>query len=269
MRRPIIAGNWKLNKTLAEGAALVRGLVEAAEGRRDVEVVVCPPFTALAAVAEAARGGPVAVGAQDVFWKDWGAYTGEIGPAMLLDAGATWVIIGHSERRGRFGVAESGVPAEALLVFGDTDASVHLKTRAALDHGLTPIVCCGEAPDERRAGDTDRVIRGQLERGLGGLPGHAADRLVIAYEPVWAIGTGEVCEAIEANRVCGLIRASLADQFDEAAAAAIRILYGGSVKPDNAADLLSRSEIDGALVGGASLKAEDFIAILNAAPRRV
>jgi triosephosphate isomerase (TIM) len=268
MRRLIIAGNWKMNKTGAEGAALVAELQSAAGARPDVDVVVCPPFTALAAVRDTTGGGPVGLGAQNLFWRDSGAYTGEVSGPMLRDAGCDYVIIGHSERRGRFGVPEKNTPDEALSVFGDSDAAVSLKTQAAFRHGLTPIVCCGETLDERRAGQTDAIVAGQLERGLAGISAGDAARLVVAYEPVWAIGTGEVCAADEANRVCGVVRATLGRLFGAETAAAIRVQYGGSVKPDNAAELLGQAEIDGALVGGASLKASDFAAIVAAAPRR-
>ncbi len=267
MRVPILAGNWKLNKTVAEAVALVEALRPAAAARSDLEVVVCPPFTALAAAARAAAGSRVRVGAQDLFWKPSGAYTGEVSALLLLDAGCGYVIIGHSERRGRFGVPETAVPPEALAVFGDTDCSVRLKIRAALDAGLAPIVCCGETLDERRAGRTDAVVGGQLRRGLEDVQPAEAARLVVAYEPVWAIGTREVCRAGEADRVCGLVRATVGELFGAGAAASVRVQYGGSVKPDNAAELLAQPDIDGALVGGASLKAEDFAAVIAAAPR--
>jgi triosephosphate isomerase len=175
------------------------------------------------------------------------------------------VVIGHSERRGRFGVPEEGFTPEVLALFGESDTTVNLKAKAALKHGLVPIVCCGETLDERRSGNTDAVVSGQMERGLDGLTAEQVAGLVLAYEPVWAIGTGETCAAEEADRVCGVIRATIGRLFDDATAEAVRIQYGGSVKPDNAADLLSRPNIDGALVGGASLKSADFNAILAAA----
>jgi triosephosphate isomerase (TIM) len=262
MRKPIIAGNWKMHKTAGETRQLIaelrQGPVPAA-----VEAVVCPPFTSLGAAVEAA-GTALGVGAQDLFWKDSGAYTAQVAPPMLTDLGVRYVIIGHSERRGRFGVPEEGFTPDVLSVFGETDATVNLKLQAALRHGLTPIVCCGETLDERRADRTDEVVAGQIERGLAGIAGDEA-RVVIAYEPVWAIGTGETCAAKEADRVCGVIRSTLERLFGRAAGESIRIQYGGSVKPDNARDLLGRPNIDGALVGGASLKAGDFLAILNAA----
>ncbi|MBI3910116.1 MAG: triose-phosphate isomerase [Armatimonadetes bacterium] len=268
MRRPIIAGNWKMNKTAAEARVLIQQIAPAAATRPDVDVVVCPPFTALHAAAypDVARAA-VQLGAQDMFWKDTGAYTGEVAPGMLLKLGCRYVIIGHSERRGRFGVLEPDFTPEVLSVFGETDATVQLKTHAAFRHGLTPIVCCGETLGERRAGRTDAVVTQQLEHGLEGVSADQARNLVIAYEPVWAIGTGEVCDPEEANRVCGVIRGALGRQFGDVAAS-IRIQYGGSVKATNAAAILSREEIDGALVGGASLVAEEFNQIVAAAPRR-
>jgi triosephosphate isomerase len=266
MRQPIIAGNWKMHKTRGEAAALALAVRQAAGARQDVCVVVCPPFTALAEVHAALQGSPVAIGGQDLFWRETGAYTGEISPLMLRDAGCAYVIVGHSERRGRFGVPEKDTPTAALAVFGDSDVSVQLKAQAALRHGLTPILCCGETLAERRAGQTDAVVNSQLELALAGMSAEEAARLVVAYEPVWAIGTGEVCAATEANRVCGVVRGAIRRLFGPAAADSARVLYGGSVKPDNAAELLAQSEIDGALVGGASLKAEDFSAIIAAAP---
>jgi triosephosphate isomerase (TIM) len=264
MRTPIIAGNWKMHKTRAEAAQLAAGVRELAGEVRGVDVVLCPPFTALGEVAEAVAGSRIAVGAQDLFWRESGAYTGEISAPMLRDAGCEYVIIGHSERRGRFGVPEKDVPSEALTVFGDSEAAVGLKMRAALAHGLMPIVCCGETLSERKLGWTDEVVAAQLARGLADMDPAAAARMVIAYEPVWAIGTGEVCAAAEANRVCGLMRRFLR-RFMDRAADEIRILYGGSVKPENAVELLAHEEIDGALVGGASLEAASFHAIIAAA----
>lgn len=264
MRVPIIAGNWKMHKTASEARALVREIGHALPSSQ-VETVVCPPFTALASAIEAAEGTLVRVGAQDLFWKTQGAYTGQVSPGMLTDLGVSHVIIGHSERRGRFGVPEPDFTPEILKLFGDTDASVRKKTQAALAAGIVPIVCCGETLAERRAGDTDSVVATQIREGLAGLDASHSATVVIAYEPVWAIGTGETCAAEEADRVCGVIRAAFAELYGAAAGGAVRIQYGGSVKPDNAADILGRPNIDGALVGGASLKAADFLAILAAA----
>lgn len=264
MRIPIIAGNWKMNRAASEAAELVRGIARSA-GESRAEVVVCPPFTTIPAALAAAAGTKVRVGAQDMFWKEKGAYTGQIAPGMLKDLGVTHVIIGHSERRGRFGVAEEGFTPEVLGLFSETDATVNLKTRAALANGLAPIVCCGETLAERRAGDTDAVVAGQIQRGLAGLSADDAAQVVIAYEPVWAIGTGETCPDDEADRVCGVVRATIERLFGTEAGQKVRVQYGGSVKPDNAPGLLGRPNIDGALVGGASLKADDFNAILAAA----
>lgn len=264
VRTPIIAGNWKLNKTATEAGAFVRDLLETAAAV-SAETIVCPPFTSIPAAIAAAAGSAVRVGAQDLFWKESGAYTGQISPSMLTDLGVTHVIIGHSERRGRFGVPEAGFTPEVVALFGESDATVNLKLHAALKHGLVPIVCCGETLDERRAERTDPVVSGQIERGLAGLDAGQAAGVVVAYEPVWAIGTGETCAAEEADRVCGVIRATVGRIYGTEAAEAIRIQYGGSVKPANAQDLLGRPNIDGALVGGASLVAADFIGILRAA----
>jgi triosephosphate isomerase len=230
-----------------------------------VEVVVCPPYTALAATSAALQGSAIRLGAQDVFWKEVGAYTGQVSPGMLRDVGCSFVIVGHSETRGRFGVPEKEMTPEILAFFGESDATVNLKAKAALARGLTPIVCCGELLAERRDGRTDAVVRQQIERGLADLAPEQVGGLVLAYEPVWAIGTGEVCASDEANRVCGVIRDQVGRQFGAPAAEAVRIQYGGSVKPDNAAELLRQPEIDGALVGGASLKTADFAAIVEAA----
>jgi triosephosphate isomerase (TIM) len=265
VRTPIIAGNWKMNKTASEAGGLVRELLETAAASR-AETVVCPPFTSLPAALQAAQGSHIRVAAQDLFWKESGAYTGQISPPMLTDLGVTHVLIGHSERRGRFGVPEEGFTPEVLALFGESDKTVNLKVHAALEHGLVPIMCCGETLAERRDGQTDAVVAGQIERGLAGVSPDQAAGLVIAYEPVWAIGTGETCAAEEADRVCGVARATVGRVYGPAAADAVRVQYGGSVKPDNAADLLARPNIDGALVGGASLKAADFVAILRAAP---
>jgi triosephosphate isomerase len=267
MRRQVIAGNWKLNKTTGEARELCAALVEAGLGRQGPEVLVCPPYTALHAARETLAGSGIGLGAQDVFWRPSGAYTGQVSAPLLKDAGCSYVIIGHSERRGRFGVPEEGFTEEVLAYFGESDRTVNLKVNAALAAGLVPIVCCGEVLAERREGRTDTVVRLQIERGLEGLSAVQVSGLIIAYEPVWAIGTGEVCASDEANRVCGVIRETVARQFGASSAAAVRVQYGGSVKPDNAAELLRQEQIDGALVGGASLKASDFATIVNAAPR--
>jgi triosephosphate isomerase (TIM) len=266
MRRHVIAGNWKMNQRIGESRELCAALVEAGLGRSGPEVLVCPPYTALFAAHEALAGSGIGLGAQDLFWLPGGAYTGQVSAAMLKDAGCSHVIVGHSETRGRFGVPEEGFTEEVLAHFGENDRTVNLKTKAALAGGLIPIVCCGELLSERREGRTDAVVRLQIERGLEGLTAAQAAGIVLAYEPVWAIGTGEVCASEEANRVCGVLRETVARQFGSPAAEAARIQYGGSVKPDNAAELLAQEHIDGALVGGASLKAADFAAIVRASP---
>jgi triosephosphate isomerase len=265
MRTPLIAGNWKLNKTIAEAESFVREFGPLVQDVQGVDILLCPVFTALHATSSAAQGTKIAVGAQDIFWKDSGAYTGEVSAPFLKDAGCTYVIIGHSERRGRFGVPEPDLEGQAGNVFGDSDQSVHKKLHAALAAGLTPIVCVGETLIERQNGHTDAVVENQTVIALEGVDAGDAAKLVFAYEPVWAIGTGETCEADEADRVCGVIRATIARALGDAAGEAVRIQYGGSVKPDNAADLLGRPHIDGALVGGASLKPDSFAAIVKAA----
>lgn len=263
MRLPLIAGNWKMHKTVGEAVDFVESLRVEAAGIENAEIIVCPPYTALYEVARTLMGSNIGVGAQDVFWKPQGAFTGQVSPSMLVDAGCTYTIIGHSETRGRFGTVEEGMTPALLSYFNETDESVNAKAQAALSAGLRPIVCVGETIDERRVGRTDSVIRTQVEKGLAGFGADQVADIVIAYEPVWAIGTGEVCDAAEANRVCGMIRSQIQSLFGDKAAESIRIQYGGSVKPDNAAELLAQPEIDGALVGGASLRVPDFFAIIR------
>jgi triosephosphate isomerase (TIM) len=265
-RKPIIAGNWKLNKgTAAEASALANELRSLVEGVAGVEIVICPPYTALHAAREAVKGSRIAVGAQDVFWKDGGAYTGQVSAPMLADAGVRYVIIGHSEARGRYGVPEPDFTDDVLKHFGETDVTVNRKTKAALAAGLVPIVCVGETLAEREANTTDAVIGIQVRGALADLSAEQVSGLVFAYEPVWAIGTGKTCDTPEADRVCGVVRGLVGDLYGAEVAEAVRVQYGGSMKPDNAADLLSRPNIDGGLVGGASLKAADFAAIIRAA----
>ncbi|MGI6285833.1 triose-phosphate isomerase [Neomoorella humiferrea] len=246
MRRPIIAGNWKMHNTTEKARELVE-LLKPLVGASDVEVVVCPPFTAIAATVNAAAGSNIAVGAQDLFWEDWGAYTGEVSGPMLKDLGCRYVIIGHSERR---------------QYFGETDATVNKKLHAALRHDLVPIVCVGETLDEREAGKTLEVVRRQVEDGLKGLTPDQVETLVVAYEPVWAIGTGRTATAADAQEVIAFIRKTLKAMYGERAELT-RIQYGGSVKPENIAELMAQPDIDGALVGGASLDAISFAAIVN------
>lgn len=267
MRRPLVAGNWKMNKTTGEAVALTSGLITELAGFTAADALLCPPFTALAAVGETlrSRGSAIALGGQDLFIQDSGAFTGMVAPGMLTDLGCTYVIVGHSERRGRFGTIEDWMTPEVLALFGDSDATVNAKARKALSAGMTPIICFGETISERRDGQTDTVCEAQVRSALAGVDGATVGQLVLAYEPVWAIGTGETCDAPEANRVCGLARSVVASVAGPAAADAIRIQYGGSVKPDNAAELLGQEHIDGALVGGASLKVDSFTAIVRAA----
>ncbi len=243
MRKPIIAGNWKMHKTAGEGVTLVQELNALTKAVNDVEIVVCPPFTALAAAAGAVAGTNIGLGAQNMHWEDKGAFTGEIAPAMLKDIGCTHVIIGHSERR---------------QYFAETDQTVNNKTKAAFKAGLTPIVCVGETLAEREANDTEKVVGVQVKGGLDGLTAEQVASLVIAYEPVWAIGTGRTASADDANAVCAFIRRTVAGMFGQPAADSVRIQYGGSVKPDNVAELMAKPDIDGALVGGASLEAPTF-----------
>jgi triosephosphate isomerase len=263
-RTPIIAGNWKMHKTVLEAVELTNAIISETENVKGVEIVVCPPFTALWAVRQAAVDTNVELGAQNIFWEEKGAWTSQISPMMLKDVGCKYAIIGHSETRGRFGTVDDQL-SKVLSYFGETDETINKKVKTAFAAGITPMVCCGEMLDERKAGKTDEVIAGQIKIDIAGLTPEQANSLVIAYEPVWAIGTGEVCDSDEANRVCGMIRGVVKDMYGAEAADSVRIQYGGSVKPDNAAELLHKSDIDGALVGGASLKVEDFIAIVKAA----
>ena len=214
-RKPLIAGNWKMNTTVAEGIALVKELMPRVQGLDAVSVAVCPPATALKSVGEALAGSEIALGAQDMFWADSGAFTGMLSPAMLEDVGCHYVILGHSERRGRFGTPDESLSAEAARVFGDTDASVNLKVKAALARELVPIMCVGEVLAEREDDRTDDVVASQVRAGLEEVAAVRVARMVIAYEPVWAIGTGRACDAPEANRVLGLIRRIVAATFGE------------------------------------------------------
>ena len=251
MRRPLIAGNWKMHKTLDEARQLVRGLlplVETACAERDV--VVCPPAPYLALVGQLLAASPVALGAQTMHWEEEGAYTGEVAGEMILTSGGTYVILGHSERR---------------QYFGETDESVNRKLRAALRVGLTPIVCVGESLEQRLAGQVEEIVIGQTAAALAGFEAGDVAKAVLAYEPVWAIGTGQTATAEQAEEVHALIRAFLQERYGAEVAARMRIQYGGSVKSDNAAELFAQDNIDGGLIGGASLKAADFAAIVQAA----
>jgi triosephosphate isomerase len=248
-RIPIVAGNWKMNTTAIEAVALLEGMLPGLVAVPEVERVLCPPFVSLAVMAPRLAGTGIGLGAQTMHWEDKGAFTGEVSPLMLKPL-CTYVILGHSERR---------------AYFGETDATVNKRVHAAFRHGLTPIVCVGETLSENEKGDTAEVVRRQLREGLVDLGAAQAERLVIAYEPVWAIGTGRAATPEGANTVVGVIRATLGDVFGTGAAAAIRIQYGGSVTAANAASFFSQPEIDGALVGGASLKSDEFVQIVAAA----
>ncbi|MFM8415601.1 MAG: triose-phosphate isomerase [Planctomycetota bacterium] len=255
-RTPIVAGNWKMNLDRSRGVALAAAVAGRRAEAAGVDLVLCPPAVYVVPVVEAVAqgGGGVAVGGQNASDKESGAYTGEVAPPMLLDVGCRYVILGHSERR---------------TLYGETDAAVNAKAKAALAAGLVPIVCVGETLEEREAGRTEAVVTGQVQGSLAGLDAAALEKTVIAYEPVWAIGTGRVATPAQAQEVHALIRRLLGGLASAATAAQVRIQYGGSVKPDNAADLAACPDIDGALVGGASLKADDFLAIAKAfAPAR-
>ncbi len=247
-RKPLMAGNWKMHYTIAEALALVEDLKKGITRLDDREVVVAPTFTALGAVATALSGSPIRLAAQNCHWEKQGAYTGEIAPPMLKDVGCHYVIVGHSERRQHF---------------RETDQDINRKVAALLAHRLTPILCVGETLEERHEGRTMDVLAGQLNGGLSGLEAAAADRIAIAYEPVWAIGTGHTATTEQAQEAHAFIRERLAGRFNKTVANQVRILYGGSVKPDNVDALMAMPDIDGVLVGGASLKGPSFIRIVE------
>ena len=264
MRTPLIAGNWKMNMSIADGVALVDALKSNLAGVTGADALVCPPFTLLKPIADALAGSNVHLGGQDLCWEAKGAFTGQISGPMLKDVGCNYVIIGHSERRGRFGVVPENWHQDLLLAFGDNDTVVNRKVHAAFSHGLTPIMCCGETIDERERGVTDEVVANQIRRGLAELMSEQVASMVIAYEPVWAIGTGKVCNPSEGNRVISIIRQVVRDLYGTAAEQ-IRIQYGGSASPDNIAEIMSQPEIDGALVGGAALKPSFADMVITAA----
>lgn len=265
MRKPIIAGNWKMNKTVGEGLALVEALKPLVAGHDGADIVVCPPFTALYAVGQALQGTAIALGAQNTFWKSSGAYTSQVSVPMLQDVGAAYVIVGHSETRGRFGSPDPEMTPDLLNTLAETDTAVNAKARAILAGGLRPIICVGETLTERQNGHTDTVVQNQVTRALEGIaPASVGTDVIFAYEPVWAIGTGEVCPTEEANRVCGIVRDAVRASSGADAAAQVRVQYGGSMKPSNARELLSQPEIDGGLIGGAALQASDFAGIITA-----
>lgn len=247
MRTPIIAGNWKMNKTPSEAAVLIDELKPLVKDTQ-IEVVVCPPFVCLPIVAEAIKGSNIKLGAQNMHFEEQGAYTGEVSPIMLKELGVEYVIIGHSERR---------------QYFAETDMTVNKKVLKAFSHGLTPIVCVGETLEQREQGITADLVSMQTKIAMGGLTKEQAEKIVIAYEPIWAIGTGKTASAQEANELIGIIRNTIKEMFGQDVSEKVRIQYGGSMKPQNAKELMAMPEIDGGLIGGASLKAQDFASIVN------
>lgn len=249
MRKPIIAANWKMNKTLTEAADFVDEIKNSIPKKEKVDTVVCSPALFLASLVERTTGTDVAIGAQTMHFAESGAFTGEISPKALQDLGVSYVIIGHSERR---------------EMFNETDETVNKKTLAAFTYNLKPIVCVGETLQQREANETNAVVASQVQKALRGLSEEQVKQMVIAYEPIWAIGTGKSSTAQDANEVCGYIRQIVAEQFSNAAADAVRIQYGGSVKPTNIKEYMAEPHIDGALVGGASLETESFLQLLEA-----
>ena len=250
MRKRIIAGNWKMNKNVPEAVELARSVLEAIKTLpTETEVILCPPFTDLTAVAGVIKGTPVQLGGQNMHWEEKGAFTGEISAGMLLSAGCAYVIIGHSERR---------------QYFGETDESVNKKVKAALKAGLVPIVCVGETLAERQRDETALVVERQVRLALEGVTSSQACSLIVAYEPVWAIGTGVVATTQQAQEVHAMVRNLVKELYDGQVAETLRIQYGGSMKPDNAAQLLAQKDIDGGLIGGASLDARSFLDIIYA-----
>ena len=250
MRKPIIAGNWKMYKTIAQAIELANGLKREFFDLNpdDMDIVICPVYTVLSEVSEVIADSNIRLGAQDLYWQDEGAFTGEISAPMLKDAGASYVIIGHSERR---------------QFFGETNEAVNRKLKAALQHGLTPIVCVGEMLAEREANKTMEVLKDHVTGGLAGLSAEDAGKIVIAYEPVWAIGTGKTATAAQAQEAQKYIRDLLGTLYNKDIANSIRIQYGGSVKPENIEEIMQQPDVDGALVGGASLKVDSFSGIIK------
>ena len=248
MRKTIIAGNWKMNHTGQDAKETITGLVGRVVQDVKAEVVVAPVFPYLPMAVELTKGTPIHVAAQNMHWEESGAFTGEVSPAMLVDIGVTHVIIGHSERR---------------TYFNETDETVNKKTKAALAHNLTPIVCCGETLEQREEGIMQSWIEGQIEKALEGIGADDLAKVVIAYEPIWAIGTGKTATAAQAQEVCSIIRKKIAALYSADVADSVSVLYGGSVKGGNVAELTGSPDIDGGLVGGASLKVDDFMAIID------
>jgi len=252
-RIPVIAGNWKMNKTIPEAIELMTGLKRELSNQSGVEIIVCPPYTALSEVGELLGESNIVLGAQDLFWETQGAYTGEVSAGMLKDAGCRYVIIGHSERR---------------QYFGETHETVAKKARRALDEKLIPILCVGEQLQQREEGNTFDVIREHITQGLASIKREELAEVIIAYEPVWAIGTGKNATAQQAQEVHAFIRKLLGELFDKTTAAKVRIQYGGSVKPENIAELMDEADVDGALVGGASLEIDSFSQIVKRSRRK-
>ncbi len=253
MRTPIMAGNWKMYNASAAARALASAVVEGVAAIDGVEVVLCPGFTTIPTIAQAVTGSAVQVGAQNMYWEEQGAFTGEVSPLMLKEF-CHYVILGHSERR---------------QYFGETDEGINQKTKAALAHGLTPIICCGEDLAQNEANETVTVVGTQIRQALADLTAEQVPQVVIAYEPIWAIGTGRAAEPEAVNDIIKVsIREVIADLYDPAAAEAVRVQYGGSVKPDNIDGFMAQPDIDGGLVGGASLKAETFVPLVQSAAKR-
>lgn len=248
MRTPFLAGNWKMNKTDPEAVELAKGLVESNKDVTDRDILICPPFTSLKSVHDVVQGTNVKLGAQTLYWEKSGAYTGMVSPDMLKAVGCDYVIIGHSEQR---------------QYFGETDETVNKRINAALEADLLPIMCCGELLEEREAGKAEEVVRTQVTGGLKGFSKDQLKKITIAYEPVWAIGTGKTATPEDADAMHKVIRDLITELYDDEAAGKMRIQYGGSVKPDNVDDLMSRENIDGALVGGASMKVDAFTRIIQ------
>jgi triosephosphate isomerase (TIM) len=248
MRTPLVVGNWKMHSGIADSRALATAIRDGLKRPRGVEVAVCPPFTSLSAVADILAGSAIALGGQNCHWEDKGAFTGEVAPGMLAELGCRYVLLGHSERR---------------HIFHETDEEINRKVTAALRHSLLPVLCVGETEEERRQGLTFTVVEGQLRTGWAGLGAEEIARSVLAYEPVWAIGTGVIATPAQAAEVHGYLRGLVSELASKEIAQSLRILYGGSVKPENAAELTQEPDIDGALVGGASLQPQSFITIVK------
>ncbi|WP_163099099.1 triose-phosphate isomerase [Peribacillus alkalitolerans] len=249
MRKPIIAGNWKMHKTIGEAKSFLEEVVKLVPSKDKMESVICAPALFLEQLVQGSQNSDVEIGAQNMHFEESGAFTGEVSPVALADIGVKYVILGHSERR---------------EMFNETDESVNKKVLAAFKHGLTPIVCCGETLEQRESGKTNDLVGDQIKKALQGLDSDQVKQTVIAYEPIWAIGTGKSSTADDANEVCAHIRSVVAGQFSEDVAGAVRIQYGGSVKPSNIKEYMAQPDIDGALVGGASLEASSFLQLLEA-----